>query len=203
MRTNDYERNDEGSTADILSKSSQNGSRPRVLSDLQLSDWRGDITTLNGFTGTRPAGEFLSLTWGEVVNIVCPATPAIVCEKRDGLYFLPCQLCEAPLVGNTLDAAIRSGRPTVGKMRSKQHVTQASMLVLDVDGLSEADFDAALKKVRDDGITFLAFTTHSHGSAEKPGVRARIVIPLDRSVTVVEYSSAWYGFDAYYVGGAK
>lgn len=175
----------------------------QALSIMPLSDWRGSITGFPGFTGTKPNLEQHDVTWDVIRKTLAPEQPAILVDKSKGQFFVPCALKEAPLVAKTLDAAIKNGQPTTGRMRSKQHVTVASWLVIDCDGLPLADFKAALKKISDDGITLLAFTTHSHGSAEKPGVRARIAIPLDRPVTTEEYSIAWHGFDALYLGGTE
>ena len=172
-----------------------------TLSAINLADWRGSITTFNGFTGTRPEQELNDVSWSGVTNLICPDTPAIIADKKQGQYFVPCKLKDAPLVGNTLEAAKNTGLPTTGKMRSKSHVTESQILVVDVDGLSEADFNAGLTKMLGDGITFVAYTTHSHGREDKPGMRARLVIPLDREITIEEYDLAWHGADHKYWGG--
>jgi hypothetical protein len=172
-----------------------------ILSAQTLSDWRGDITTFNGFTGTRPEHELKDATWSDACNLVCPDTPTVITDKKLGKYFLPCLLKDAPLVGNTLEAAKNTGRPTSGKMRSKSHVTKASMLVIDVDGLSEADFTAGRNKMVQDGVAYLGYTTHSHGREDRPGTRARIVMPLDRALDQDEYAQAWHGADVRYWGG--
>jgi hypothetical protein len=167
---------------------------PQMLSKKPLSDWRGSITTFDGFTGTRPVLEYENIRWAEICNVLCSDKPAIIEDKKQGQYFIPCLLKEAPLVGNTLETAIRNGQPTIGKMRSKNHVTEASMLVIDVDGLCETDFNVGKNKMANDGLTFLAYTTHSQGSSDKPGMRVRIVTPVDRALTPEEYILAWHGF---------
>ena len=53
------------------------------------------------------------------------------------------------------------------------------MLVKDIDGLSEGDFFAGLDKIKNNGTTYLAYTTYSRGNPAKPGMRVRIVIPLE------------------------
>ena len=174
---------------------------PPILSAMPLPDWHGSITTFHGFKGTRPVRELENLDWRDLTIVLAPKTAAILTDKKDGQYFVPCPLKDAPLVGQTLEAAITNGEPPAGKMRSKIHVTEASMLVVDVDGLSEADFLAGLAKIEGDGLIYLAYTTHSHGRADKPGIRARMVIPLDHPLNAVEYATAWHGFDARYWGG--
>ena len=67
---------------------------------------------------------------------------------------------------------------------------------MDVDGLAEAEFQAGLAKLKELKITYLAYTTFSFGLPEKPGIRARIAIPIDRALTVDEYSQAWHGANA-------
>ncbi len=169
---------------------------------MPLKDWRGSLTTFDGFTGTRPVAEWNNVGWKEVSNLLCPEKPAMLADKGRGQYFVPCALKEAPLVGNTLEYATQSGAPTIGRMRSKQHMTEAAMLVVDVDGLSAESFHAGLTALARDGLTYLAYTTHSHGSLEKPGMRVRIVVPLDRPLADHEYRLAWYGLNARYFGGA-
>lgn len=173
----------------------------KILSDMSLSDWRGSLTTFSGFTGTIAAQELKDVGWPELCGQICPPKPAVLEDKKNGKYFVPCALKEAPLIGETLKTAQRSGEPTTGKMRSKSHVTEASLLVVDVDGLPSSDFNAAREKMKADGISLLIYTTYSYGSEDKPDVRVRLVIPLDRPVTIEEYESASHGFDARYFEG--
>ena len=173
----------------------------QILSTMPLSEWRGSITTFNGFTGTRPVRELDDVGWEVIKGVIASAQPAILNEKKDAQYVVPCLLKDAPLVGNTLEAAISNGQPTTGKMRSKQHMTFANYLVMDIDGIPKAEFNAALQKMSNDGLTYAAYTTHSHGREDKPGVRARIVVPFDRPLNIVEYPAAWHGFDSRYFNG--
>jgi hypothetical protein len=69
---------------------------------------------------------------------------------------LPCALKDAPLIGTTLALAEEEGESTVGKMRSKQHVTPANILVIDIDGISKSNLDLASEKMKHDDVTFLA-----------------------------------------------
>jgi hypothetical protein len=172
-----------------------------ILSPMLLSEWRGSITTFNGFTGTRPVRELDDVGWDDIKKVIAPAQPAILNEKKNAQYVVPCRLKDAPLVGNTLEEAKSNGQPTTGKMRSKLHVTKANYLVIDIDGLPKAEFNAALQKMRNEGLTFSVYTTHSHGLEDKPGVRARIAAPLDRAVDIDPYRAAWHGFDQQYLNG--
>lgn len=187
---------------DAPSSAASAGKPPaNIRSSKQLAACRFSATTFQGFTGTKPVREFEAVPWGEVAHLMRPLAPTLLADKKDGQFFVPCPLKEAPLVGNTLDAAIKVGQPAIGKMRSKQHVTEAAMLVIDVDGLTENSFEAGLGKMKSDGLTYLAFTTHSHGSEDKPGVRVRLAIPLDRPVDTAAYADAWHGFDQRYWNG--
>lgn len=166
-----------------------------------LDDWRGSVTFFTGFTGTRPSQELENVAWNEVVVEICPEQVTELEDKKQGLYFVPCPLRDAPLVGKTLEAAKVKAKSTSGKMRSKNHITEAAFLVLDVDGIEKADYSSAKQSLGKDKITFLIYTTHSHGDPEKPGVRGRIIIPLNREVDVEEYRAAWHGFDEIYFDG--
>ncbi|MCB2183113.1 MAG: virulence-associated E family protein [Desulfobulbaceae bacterium] len=172
-----------------------------IVSSKLLSEWRGSVTTFKGFTGTILEKELKDASWKDISNLLCPSKPSILPVKEKGQYFVPCLLKEAALVGKTLETAKSNGTSTIGKMRSKSHVTEASMLVMDVDGLPEADVIVALDTIKADGITYLAYTTHSQGNIMKPGLRARLVILLDRLVTTEEYAEVWHGFDKKYFNG--
>jgi hypothetical protein len=173
-----------------------------IVSPVPLSAWTGSVTIFNGFTGTLPAKEIVAANFDAIASAICSDQSTLLADKINGRYFVPCALKEAPLIGTTLEKAQQAGQPTVGKMRSKQHMTEASMLVVDVDGLSEEAFQAGLDALAKDGLTYLAFTTHSYGNPEKPGMRARLIVPVDRPLGDLEYRMAWHGFNARYFGGA-
>jgi hypothetical protein len=171
------------------------------LSSLPLVDWRGDLTMFNGFTGTIPSKELININWHEIVKTIKPDEVKCIIDKNRGEYFIPCLLKDAPLVGNTLAAANVSGKECIGKMRSKNHVTKANMLVIDIDGLSQDFVISISDKLKSEGITSLVFTTFSNGNPLKPGFRARLITPLDRALDVDEYRAAWIGFDTVYCDG--
>ncbi len=172
-----------------------------LLSTMPLSNWRGSISTFNGFTGTLPVQDIKYVTWQAIQDVIAPTSPSILADKSAGKFFVPCALKIAPLVGNTFDAALKSGQPTIGKMRSKHHVTEATFLVLDVDGIPEFEFKKSIDDIACAGITYFAFTTHSYGREDKPGMRARLVVPVDRPLNIAEYASAWHRFDDLYFSG--
>lgn len=167
-----------------------------ILSSTPLSDWRGSLTTFKGFTGTAPVLELDNRAWKEVTAILCPDKPVILGDKKTGQYFVPCLLKEAPLVGKTLEFAMEHFKPTVGKQRSKGHITEASFIIMDIDGLPEPEFMAGLDSLKQARIAYVAYTTFSHGRADKYGVRARVCIPIDTPVGTDHYFVAWHGADA-------
>lgn len=172
-----------------------------IRSSMALSEWQGSLTTFRGFTGTLPEKELLDASWNEIANLLCPDTPAILQNKQDGQYVVPCALQEEPFVGATLEAAKRDGKTAVGKMRSKNHVTEAAMIFMDVDGVQEEEFSAANENMKADDITSLAHSTHSHGHPDKPGMHVRLVIPIDRALPNEEYRAAWKGLNDRHFGG--
>lgn len=172
-----------------------------ILSEMPLSHWRGPLTAFDGFTGTLPVKELKDATWDEIRGIVRPPEPARLSHKTTGQYILPALLKNAPFVGKTLEAAQRRGGGIIGKMRSKNHVIEASMLMFDIDGLPHAEFKAFIYKIKADGIAVLAYTTYSNGDPKKPGVRVRVIIPLDLPVGVEEYTTVWVAFDKHYFDG--
>lgn len=188
-------------TATCVPQSQPSNQPVSILSDMSLSEWRGSATTFKGFTGTIPVGELKNVSWSDVSSLLCPARPVFLHDKKEGYYVVPCLLKEAPLVGTTLEIAKYRGKSIFGKMRSKDHVTEASVLLIDIDGLSKAELLICLEQLKTADITYKAFTTFSHGSPQKPGMRVRMGIPLDRPVAPDDYSSAWRGFDQKYFDG--
>lgn len=166
---------------------------------MPLSEWRGGATMFSSFYDVFPADEVEDMPFTVLVHFVAPATgPAIGADKDSLPFIVPCLLKEAPLTAKT---SAKTGW-TVGKQRSSAHVTEAAFLVLDVDGLEQKQFDALLAQLRDAGLTFLCYSTHSHGRDDKPGIRARLAIPVDRTMGGEEYAQAWLGFDQIFCRGA-
>ena len=173
-----------------------------ILSSQALDDWRGSLTTFNGFTDTRPDQEYSNSNWQDIKNKIAPEIPLLITDKKRGEYFIPCLLKEAPLVGGTLAMAINTGNSTVGKMRSKDHATDTRLLIVDIDGLPENEFETILDGLKAENISYLTYSTYSHGNPAKPGVRARLVIPVDSAINVEDYPSAWQAFNTCYLAGS-
>jgi hypothetical protein len=173
-----------------------------ILSSQALDDWRGSLTTFNGFTDTRPDQEYSNSNWQDIKNKIAPEIPLLITDKKRGEYFIPCLLKEAPLVGGTLAMAIKTGNSTVGKMRSKDHATETRFLIVDIDGLPENEFETILDRLKAENISYLTYSTFSHGNPAKPGARARLIIPVDSVINVEDYPSAWQAFNTCYLAGS-
>lgn len=176
-------------------------SHNQVLSKFLLKDWRGSLSIFDGAYNTIPKNEIIDATWDEISDVLRPNDPLVIEDKTKGTFILPCQLREAPLVGKTLEAAEKAGKPTTGKMRSKNHVIKASILIFDIDDMTQAEFDALLELLKKCGITYIIYTTYSHGDPNKPGMRIRVVVPIDRPVGSEEYTLAWHGFNQRFLNG--
>lgn len=137
---------------------------------------------------TAPFQEIVDVSWAEILEILAPAAgPRIIHQKINVPYFLPCQLREAPLTCRTLDRAIAQGLPTTGKQRSGAHVTSASLLLFDLDSIEQYQVDEIKAALEAAGVAAACWSSHSIG--KKPGVRCRLIIPIDRELKAPLYSS--------------
>ena len=162
-----------------------------MRSSIHVSTQRFDINIFPSFFGTYPTHEETSITVNRIGDLIAPAGgPMIVADKAKALFFLPCGLKAAPLVGKTLERAIRDGLPVIGKMRSSSHVTSGAWAKLDGDGLSEDQLASAKAKLKLAGIAYLIYSTHSHGRADKPGIRCRIIVFFDKALEPLAYQRA-------------
>lgn len=168
---------------------------PRVFKSSMPEDaWRGDLMTYPSQYGTRPSAEHKNLTVDQLYEHVAPSSgPYLIEDKARAPYLTPGLLKIAPYVGKTLEKAIAARQPIIGKQRSSQHVTQATFLVLDIDGASTEQGQAIGKVLTGDGVSALIYTTYSHGAADKPGWRIRAVIPVDGPMDSAVYQRAWAG----------
>lgn len=169
----------------------------KLCSVATLADWFGDLTMFNGFYDTRPASELMGAPWGVVLANIAPGdAPACVPEKERAPYFVPSALKVAPLVNGTRAKADKLGLPLLGKQRSAAHVTQAQMIVFDLDGIGPEQLVSIESRLTEHGLTSLLYSTHSNGRADRPGIRCRGVIPVDRGLDPREYKLAAAGLNA-------
>ena len=175
------------------------GNMSKYSSPMLLSEWHGSATMFSGFFDPLPADALEDAPFSALVNFIAPAAGPIIGPDKETLpFFVPCLLKVAPL---TVKTSAKTGL-VEGKQRSSTHVTVAWFLVLDVDGLTQNQFDSLLAQLRDAGLTFLVYSTHSHGRKDKPGIRARLVVPVDRALNAADYAQAWLGFDQIFCCGA-
>lgn len=163
-----------------------------LASEMQLSSWRGNLIFFTGINATRPSESFEDLGWPAFKQKLCPAEPTLVTDKKDAPYFLPCLLRNAPLTGKTLEHAEQNGEPTVGQMRSKDHVTESNVLLYDFDGIEESAFALLRSFLEKHNLTYVAYTTFSHGRNDKPGMHVRVCVPVDQPLDVEAYPTAWH-----------
>ena len=166
-----------------------------IKSAIPLSNCRYSLTQFNGFYDTVPQAEITDVPFSVIVANVAPVDDCLLIEDKDHApYFVPCELRAAPFTGKTAERAAREGWGKIGKQRSGQHVCPSGILKYDLDGITQAVFVAIRAQVEAAEIAHLGYSTHSNGRADKPGVRARLLVPLDRALSQAEYSHAWAGF---------
>jgi hypothetical protein len=169
-----------------------------MRSTIHVADRRFGIAMFPSFYGTRPTHEEAAASAGRIADLIAPEDgPMIAADKERGLFFVPCALKEAPLIGKTLEQAVKQGLATTGKMRSGGHVTAGAWAKIDGDGLTEEQLAAALATLNLAGIAHLIYSTHSHGRADKPGIRCRIVVFFDRALEPAEYHGAVLSFSTW------
>ena len=162
-----------------------------MRSNMHASQRRFGISLFNGFWGTRPTHEESAAGAGRICDLIAPEDgPMVVEDKARGLFFLPCVLKDAPLTGKTRENAEKQNFPLAGKMRSAEHVTEGGWAKLDGDGLTHDQFEELKAKLAAAGIARIIFSTHSHGTAEKPGIRCRIIVFFDRDLEPTNYERA-------------
>ena len=154
-----------------------------------INEWRGSVTLFNNIHRPIPCGEILDVPWSDITSAIKPQDPLLIEDKAKAKVFLPCALKELPNSDGYME-----------KRRSRDQVTVASLLVVDLDGLPEAKFQEGLDRLKADDVTYAAYTTFSQDL--KPDMRVRVVLPLDRPVDSTEYTSVWRGFDLKYFNGA-
>jgi hypothetical protein len=162
---------------------------PASLKVQTIESWRGSVTLFLGQFGTTPTLEIIGSSWLALIESLAPESgPRIVYLKTHVPYFLPCQLRTAPLIGKTLISAKAQGLLLVGKQRSGAHITSSSLIVYDLDSITQNQLDDIRAGLEQAGIAAACWSSHSIGV--KPGVRCRLIIPVDYSLDAPLYSSA-------------
>lgn len=168
---------------------------------MELSEWRGHWTFFPHNKATRPDAE-CSGGWPDFCRHIAPMNkPMVIRHKEKVRYFVPTCLKVAPLVGKTRERAKKMGMALEGKQRSAAHVTEAGMVVVDLDGVHGPDFERCLRRLAADGAAFLAYSSYSHGSPQKTGVRSRVIVPVDKPLAREAYKRAADGLQRKYFDG--
>lgn len=165
-----------------------------VCSKQPIGEWRGDVAIYRGAFNPSPVGEAVDMSWVDLREVLCPASGAqVIADKNLATYITPGKLKIAPLVGKTLERALATGLPSLGVQRSATHVTSSTFLMFDLDGLPVEQVTRFGQSIARAGLSFFAYTSWSFGRQDKPGVRARFAIPIDRALPNAEYKRAWLG----------
>lgn len=154
--------------------------------------WSGEIALYDHQRRTRPVQMCTGLSWGDLMNLVAPeGGPMLREDKIELTYFTPGVLREdVPLTGKTLARARARGEPEVGAMRSAAHATTTTFITFEFDGLTQSEFTTIGQRVLGKGRAGLAYTTHSFGRADKPGIRVRLILPVDLRLDAKTYRDA-------------
>ena len=172
-----------------------------MRSPIHVSERRFGVSMFPNFYETYTTHEETVATVGRIADLIAPDDgPTIVADKGRGAFVVPCVLKSAPLIGKTLEAAIKRQLPTVGKMRSSSHVTAGAWAKLDGDGLPEQQFAAVLATLNVAGIAHLIYSTHSHGRADKSGIRCRVVVFFDKALEPADYQRAVLSLSTWLLG---
>lgn len=149
-------------------------------------------------TSTRPNRKLRGLVWLELMNTLAPVAGPVICADKHKLpYFTPGMLRDdVPLSGKTLARARERGEPEVGAMRSAAHMTDTTFIVFDFDDLTKAQLKTIGAQVLGRGRAGLMFTTHSHGRWDKPGIRVRLILPVDLRLDANAYRIAHEAMNA-------
>ncbi len=172
-----------------------------MQSTIHVSARRNEIAMFSGFNGTHPALEESDATARRIADLIAPEDgPLVLSNKDQGVFYVPSELKVAPFVGKTLAWAIELGLSTVGKQRSGTHVIAGAWAKLDGDGLTEAQLATVQTLLCRARIAHLIYSTHSHGRADKPGIRCRIVMFFDKALEPVEYQRAVQSLSKWLLG---
>lgn len=168
---------------------------------MELAQWRGHWTFFRHNRATLPDAE-CSGGWTDFCRDIAPTDkPMVIRDKEKVRYFVPTSLKVAPLVGKTRERAEKRGMALEGKQRSAAHVTEAGMVVLDLDGVAESAFKRCMRRLAADDAAFLAYSSYSHGNPQKTGVRSRVIVPVDKPLATEAYKRAADGLQRKYFYG--
>lgn len=157
-----------------------------------------ELVIYRNIASTRPDRMVRGLEWPNLMRTLAPVTGPVLCADKKKLhYFTPGLLRDdVPLSGKTLERARERGEPEVGAMRSAAHMTDTTFIVFDFDDLTKAQLKSIGGQVLGRGRAGLMFTTHSHGREDKPGIRVRLILPVDLRLDANAYRIAHEAMNA-------
>jgi hypothetical protein len=151
-----------------------------------------ELAIYRNISSTRPDRMVRGLKWPDLMCTLAPVAGPVLCAHKQKLpYFTPGMLRDdVPLSGKTLARARERGEPEVGAMRSAAHMTDTTFIVFEFDGLKQDQLVTIGSQVIGRGRAGLMYTTHSFGRADKPGIRVRLILPVDLRLDANAYRIA-------------
>lgn len=170
------------------------------LSSMRPADWQCDVTLFNGNRNPIPSAEHVEMSFMQLVELV--AQNITVCKnKANAPYFVLSRLRVGEYVGKTRERAIREGWPLEGKQRSASHMVGSTAIIADLDGITLKQLAEIKDRLKTAGLSYLLYSSHSYGRPDKPGVRARLIVPVDRVMGPIEYKVATKAFNHAFLAG--
>ena len=162
-----------------------------------------ELTIYRNISSTRPDRMVRGLEWPDLMCTLAPVAGPVLCAHKQKLpYFTPGMLRDdVPLSGKTLARARERGEPEVGAMRSAAHMTDTTFIVFEFDGLKQDQLVMIGSQVIGRGRAGLMYTTHSFGRAEKPGIRVRLILPVDMRLNANAYRIAHEAVNTVFFSG--
>jgi hypothetical protein len=151
-----------------------------------------ELAIYRNINSTRPDRMVRGLEWPELMCTLAPVAGPVICAHKQKLpYFTPGMLRDDVLLsGKTLLRARELGEPEVGAMRSAAHMTDTTFIVFEFDGLKQGQLVTIGSQVIGKGRAGLMYTTHSFGRADKPGIRVRLILPVNLRLDANAYRTA-------------
>ena len=154
--------------------------------------YTSELAIYRHISSTRPVRMIRGLEWPDLMSTLAPVTGPVICTHKQKLpYFTPGMLRDdVPLSGKTLARARERGETEVGPMRSAAHMTDTTFIVFEFDGLKHDQLVTIGSQVIGRGRAGLMYTTHSFGRADKPGIRVRLILPVNLRLDANAYRTA-------------
>jgi len=113
-------------------------------------------------------------------ELFATATDPLMRAAKDGHALIPARPCP-PRADGLYEG--KDGRPTSTPYRRNANFSHVTMAVVDFDCEEQAALDSWLASLRQRGLWFVAYPTHSYGQTTKP-IRYRVALPFSEPVPV-------------------